>query len=124
MNVSSGNQQEKKLRQLFRSLGQADQETLIRFAEFLAASPATVTPDSTLQVPENLPRPAEESVVKAIKRLRQTYPMLNADKLLQPTSDLMSAHVIKGQAASDVIDALEALFSQHYQQYKDACANF
>ncbi len=123
MNVTSGNQQEKKLRQLFRSLGKADQETLMRFAEFLAASPTTVNPVLTPQTPLNIPRPAEESVVKAIKRLRQTYPMLNPEQLLQPTSDLMSAHVIKGQAAVDVIDALEALFAHHFQQYQAASVN-
>ena len=112
-------QDEKRLRSLFREMNEQDQSTLLRFAEFLVAAPTQV--DNVSQEfpePGSIERPAEESVVKAIKRLTATYPMINPDALLHRTSDLMAAHIIKGRAASDVIDELELMFSEHYLQLK------
>jgi hypothetical protein len=63
-------------------------------------------------------RPAEESVVAAIKRLRRTYPMLDGGSLLNETSALMAAHVLQGRPAAEVIDALEALFSARFDAYR------
>ncbi len=113
MNVK---QSEKKLSRLFGGLPAGQQETVLAFVEFLAArnpAPETVVP----QTPQPLPRPAEESVVKAIKRLRETYPMLNPDKLLHETSGLMMKHVMNGKPAAEVIDELEALFARYYEQH-------
>lgn len=112
-------QSEKKLLRLFGGLSAEQQDTVLAFVEFLAArnpAPAAVVP----QTPQPIPRPAEESVVKAIKRLRETYPMLNPDKLLHETSGLMMRHVMNGKPAAEVIDALEALFAGHYQSFKDS----
>ncbi|MEZ5448751.1 MAG: hypothetical protein R3E95_03270 [Thiolinea sp.] len=113
---------EKQLTDCFRQLSSQDQETLLRFAEFLVASGETVPADPISTEPLNIPRPAEESVVKAIKRLTATYPMLNKDKLLHKTSDLMAAHVINGRAAAEVIDELQVLFDEHYQHFKNDLA--
>lgn len=109
-------QSEKKLLRLFGSLSPEQQDTVLAFMEFLSARnpvPETVVP----QTPQSIPRPAEESVVKAIKRLRETYPMLNPDKLLHETSGLMMKHVMNGKPAAEVIDELEALFARHYEQH-------
>lgn len=111
-------QEEKKLRRLFDALTAGQRDTVIAFIEFLAArNPAA----SATEVQEPLPisRPAEEQVVKAIKRLRETYPMLNPDKLLHETSGLMMKHVMSGKPAAEVIDELEALFARYYQAYKE-----
>lgn len=60
----------------------------------------------------------ELRLVKAIKRLTATYPMIARDLLLNETSALMSAHVIQGRTAVDIIDELERVFAKHYAQLK------
>jgi 2-polyprenyl-6-hydroxyphenyl methylase / 3-demethylubiquinone-9 3-methyltransferase len=69
-----------------------------------------------------MPRPAVESVVKAIKRLMATYPMLARDKLLNDTSALMTQHVVHKRPAVEIIDELEAssgvITRQHLQKAK------
>lgn len=112
-------QSEKKLLRLFGGLPAEQQDTVLAFVEFLSArnpAPAVAVP----QTPLPIPRPTEESVVKAIKRLRETYPMLNPDKLLHETSGLMMKHVMNGKPAPEVIDELEALFSGQYQSFKSS----
>lgn len=116
---------EKRLRSLYRQLLPEDRAALLRFAEFLATSPLSSTTDETsgqkvFPQPESIARPEQESVVKAIKRLVATYPMIRRDRLLNETSSLMTAHVIHGKAAPAVIDELEALFERHYQELKTA----
>ncbi|WP_338032710.1 hypothetical protein [Chromatium okenii] len=103
-------------------LSAADRDALLAFAEFLVQrrtieAPPMVSPDA----PVPLPRPTQETVIGAIKRLSQTYPMLDRTALLNETSTLMSAHVIQGRTAESVIDALETLFAQQYQTY---CARY
>lgn len=115
---SSGGSDEKKLRESFAKLNDRDKETLLRFADFLAASSGPHYPMGEFPEPEAIERPEQESVVKAIKRLATTYPMINRDKLLHQTSDLMTAHLINGRAAAEVIDDLEQLFAGHYAQLK------
>ncbi len=116
----NGTAGEKKLRELFRKLGEHEQDMLLRFAEFLSTSPASAVAPvrEVLPEPEGIERPAQESVIKAIKRLSATYPMLNRDHLLHETSDLMSSHVLKGLPAAEVIDELESMFARHYQLLK------
>lgn len=112
-------QNEKKLLRLYDGLSAEQQDTVLAFVEFLSArnpAPGVAVP----QTPQSIPRPAEESVVKAIKRLRETYPMLNPDKLLHETSGLMMKHVMNGKPAAEVIDELEALFAGHYQSFKSS----
>lgn len=118
----SGSADEKRLRKLFRGLAAQDQTALLRFAEFLAASPPSETgmAVTVFPEPERIARPEQESVVKGIKRLTATYPMIDRDRLLNETSSLMTAHVIHGRAAAEVIDELELLFERHYQELKAA----
>lgn len=118
---SGGSADEKRLRKLFRAMNTQDQSALLRFAEFLAASPSEEPALSAeFPLPEVIERPQQESVVKAIKRLTATYPMVDRDRLLNETSSLMMAHVIHGRTAPDVIDELEVLFERHYVELKTA----
>lgn len=119
MPQQSGSSEEKRLRKLYRELNPQDQAALLRFAEFLAASPSVdVEPMTEFPEPEAIPRPTQESVVKAIKRLTATYPMIERDRLLNETSNLMAAHVLHGRTAVEVIDELELMFEQHYTMLK------
>lgn len=108
---------------LFRSLPAGDQATLLAFAEFLrsragAVAPAVPPEPVPVPEPEAIPRPEQESVVKAVKRLSQTYPMLDKSKILSETSALVAQHVIQGRDATAVIDELEVVFQRFYQELK------
>jgi len=107
---------EQRLLSLVRRLPKAQAGQLLEFAEFLADrhAPITVAAD-----PLPIPRPAEENVIKAIKRLSATYPMLDRVKLLDAASHLMTQHVIQGRAAVEVIDELEVLFRRHYEATRE-----
>lgn len=109
---------------LFRALPAGDQATLLAFAEFLrsraGAVAVPVAPEAPAPVPEpeTIPRPEQESVVKAVKRLSRTYPMLDKSKILNETSALVAQHVIQGRDAVEVIDELEVVFRRFYQELK------
>lgn len=109
-----------RLLALYQRLCGEDQQTLLAFAEFLQqrTKQQTKSASQELQLPEILERPPQESVVAAIRRLSDCYPMLEKETLLQETSDLMSSHILKGRAATEVIDDLEALFSGRYDVYR------
>jgi hypothetical protein len=107
--------QDKKLLGLFRDLPAEQQDTLLAFAEFLAGRAAANKPVVSSR-PLTIHRPAEEKVVQAIKRLRETYPMLDHGKMLHEVSHHMTQHVMQGKAAKDVIDELELVFRAHYEQ--------
>lgn len=117
-------QTEKRLRTLLSQLGESEAETLLAFAEFLAsradadgAAVSGVAQPAAAPQPESIARPEKESVVKAIKRLAATYPMLDRSKMLNDTSALMTQHVMHGRAAVEVIDELEVIFQTHYQRF-------
>jgi hypothetical protein len=104
---------EQRLREILGELPEAQARALLEYAEFLAArysGPKEVT------APLDIPRPQKESVVKAIKRLGATYPMVDRAKMLNETSVLMTQHVISGREAAEVIDELEILFRRHYEK--------
>ncbi len=107
---------EKDLLNLFRALPPEQQETLFSFAEFLSMRSGD-TPCEWAE-PEPIPRPAEEKVVHAIKRLRATYPMLDHSKMLYEISECMSQHMVQGKPAVEVIDELEEMFRGRYEGLK------
>ncbi len=110
---------------LFAKLPPEAQTTGIEFLEFLAAkyenpeyseggNQSNEIPAEPLQIP----RPDDESVVAAIKRLHATYPMLDKKSLLNPVSNLMTSHLMKGENAKSVIDRLETVFSELYEKQR------
>lgn len=116
---------EKKLLSFFKKLTSEDQQTLIKFADFLASvereteldSGVVTEPLGSLE-PKDIPRPKEESVIKAIKRLSQTYDSVDKSTLFNDISALMTEHLMKGREASLIIDELELVFSKAYQKLK------
>lgn len=105
----------KKLLRLFRELSSARQAALLEYAEFLASRDAADGLNLVPQEPVHIPRPEQESVVKAIQRLMASYPMLDRNKLLHETSAQMTRHVIQGIPATEVIDELETIFRRQYE---------
>ena len=111
---------QRELLQHYRQLDEQDRDTLRAFAEFLAGRAGESAAAEPVNAdPKPIPRPDEESVVAAIRRLSESYFMLDRSELLDQTSELMTAHIIHGRASGDVVDELEALFAQRYAQYRD-----
>ncbi len=104
---------EKHLLDLLRELPEERAEELVEFAKFLHERHS-----GEREIPQrvDIPRPSEESVVRAIKRLRATYPMLDPARLLNETTALMSQHLTQGRDRVEVIDELEILFRSHYER--------
>lgn len=109
--------EEKKLLAVFRGLTGEQQQSLQDFAEFLSSRNPAVHAIESKQ-PVAIPRPENESVIKAIKRLVATYPMLDQGKLLHETSSFMTQHVMHRRPATEIIDELELIFQRHYEQWK------
>jgi hypothetical protein len=111
---------QRKLLKLFKKLEKKDQDVLISFAEFLNKRDGTFVDEPKQELsldPIKIDRPENESVVAAIKRLSSSYHMLDTSKLLTETSSLMTAHLVQGKSAPDVIDELEYLFNREYEAF-------
>ncbi len=123
MMPAQGNKIERQLIKLYQSLNETDQNTLFAFAEFLNAKASTHNDTEQASnnepvvssVPLNIPRPDDESVIKAIKRLTSNYPMVDKESILHPISGHMTSHIMQGKPAQKVIDELEALFLKEYE---------
>jgi len=125
LNPAAGSKIQRQLIKLFSRLDKNRQQQLLDFAEFLVEkSPqGTVDASEVAEQPLEIPRPDNESVIAAIKRLSKSYSMINKDDILHETSDLMTSHVLKGRPAEEVIDELEALFVTYYERKYQPSSN-
>ncbi len=115
---------ERRLIEVFKRLGKSDQDALLAFAEFLQTrqhqdDQQHESEENKSRQPLSIVRPEKESVIKAIKRLSKTYPMVDKENILHPISDLMTAHMLQGKAAVEVIDELEIVFANEYNKLQD-----
>ncbi len=115
-----------------QTLSAEEQRSLLDFARYLAErngavslpDPAQLAPVAAERKPEPLPeprdmeRPESEKVVAAIKRLSQTYFMLDKTRMLGHTSGLMTQHIMAGRDAREVIDELEGIFRREYDEMR------
>ena len=108
---------EKKLLEQYKALSDEAKKSLLDYSEFLTGKYSVSEPE--VATPKNIPRPANESVVLAMRRLSETYYMLNKDNLLHEASSLMSQHILQGRDAVEVIDELEELFKKFYDEISD-----
>jgi hypothetical protein len=120
-----GSSDSQRLASLFELLSATDRASLLSFAEFLAqrsslSLPSMPAPSQTepepVPEPNRIPRPDSEKVVAAVKRLSQSYFMLDKRKMLGVTSDLVTQHILHGREAAQVIDELEETFREQYRQ--------
>lgn len=112
----------KRLLRIFDELPKEQRQMLLEFAEFLSQRRGQQEQQVAEEPREPLKqeRPEQESVVAAIRRLKESYYMLDRSELLTETASLMTAHVMQGQPAAEVIDQLEVLFEQHYESYRQS----
>jgi hypothetical protein len=109
--------EERKLLQIFDQLASGQQEKLLEFAEFLAVGDDGGD-DAATATPQRLPRPADETVTMAIRRLVRTYPMLDRRRLMAETSQYLAEHALQGRAAREVIDELEIVFARDFERHR------
>lgn len=111
--------EERRWLEVLGRLGAAERNCLLSYAEFLLHRQGREASAAAEPIPLPLPieRPSEERVITAIKRLSNTYFMLDAGRLLHETSALVTAHILQGRAAVEVIDDLERLFHDHYRSF-------
>lgn len=127
-------EQEQHLLDHFRKLSREDAHSLLRFAAFLAENASTGNPslaaspspaveqssseaEPTIPEPTRTPRPDNERVVDALKRLSNDYQMLEKKKLLDKASGLVAQHIMFGKPAGEVIDQIEKLFADAYEAF-------
>ena len=109
-----------RLAEIYAKLGEHERRSLLDFAAFLPERQQDAGEEESAAAPaepELLPRPESESVVAAIKRLTRSYPMLEKQALFSKTTELMSAHLLQGRDAVEIIDELEAVFHKQYRDY-------
>jgi len=104
----------KSLIEIFESLDTERQASLFDFAEFLQSKGGQVVKE--MPDPVLIARPEVETVVGAIKRLKETYPMIDSMKVFSSASDLMTDHMVKGRDAVEVIDEMEKIFEDFYSK--------
>jgi len=124
---------------LLRQLTAEQRRTVIDFARFLAeenkqrgVSPdgsggavadaagegAAAPPAPVASEPLDIPRPADEKPVHALKRLKATYPMLTGESLFSEAANLMMRHHMMGHDGGEVIDAMERLFATAFEKWQ------
>lgn len=106
----TGNERRQALLAAFDRLDTRRQDMLMEFAATLVARDG----DSAPAVMRPEPRPADESVVAAIKRLARVYPAAGRRRLMAPASMLMAQHALQGRPAKEVIDELEMMFERDH----------
>jgi hypothetical protein len=104
----------KALVELFNALDREGQQSLFDYAEFLQSRCGDASQE--IGEPLDIPRAENETVVGAIKRLKQTYPMIDSMNVFAVASNLMTEHMVSGRDADEVINEIEALFEQTYQR--------
>ena len=106
---------EKQLLNFFSGMDEARQQALLEYAEFMYER--SDKKPVIIEEPVRTPRPDDETVIAAIKRLSESFPMLDKQYLMHEISGLMAQHMLQGRAACDVIDDIEKVFESAYQAY-------
>ncbi len=103
-----------ELAELFDTLDDERKASLFDYAEFLQSKGGLVTKE--IGEPLDIPRPGEETVVGAVKRLKLTYPMIGSMTVFSAASSLMTEHMVNGRDVIEVIDEMEKLFEESFEK--------
>ena len=105
------------LAKLYESLDDESRNSLFDYAEFLLSKVGEAPRE--IGEPVEIPRPEQETVVGAIKRLKLTYPMIESMSVFSSASSLMTEHMVQGRDAVEVIDEMEIIFKRAYRELKE-----
>ena len=108
-----------QLLKIYSGLPAEQANTLFEFALFLATKTHTEPPKTkpVVSEPLGIPRPDKESIIGAIKRLKKNYPMLDSDKLMNDTQNILTQHLLKGKALLECVEEVEQIFLSHYEKW-------
>ena len=98
---------------LYQAMDDSRKKSLSDFADFLYGQAEPISKE--VQPPDDVPRPQQETVVGAIKRLKMTYHMIGSMSVFSEASALMTDHMVKGRDVVEVIDEMEVLFEEAYK---------
>jgi hypothetical protein len=98
---------------LYESLGEEARRSLCDYIDFLTDRYEPVVVE--IPEPDDIPRPENETVVGAIKRLKAKYHMIESMAVFSRASSLMTQHMMNGRDANEVIDEMEDIFEQAYR---------
>ncbi len=110
----SKNHTASELAELFDTLDDERKASLFDYAEFLQSRGGLVKKE--LGEPLDIPRPEEETVVGAVKRLKLTYPMIGSMTVFSAASSLMTEHMVNGRDIIEVINEMEQLFEESFDK--------
>ena len=99
---------------LYQAMDDSRKKSLSDFADFLYAQAEPIAKE--IPPPDDVPRPEQETVVGAIKRLKVTYHMIESMAVFSEASSLMTDHMVKGRDVVEVIDEMEVLFEDAYKK--------
>ncbi len=99
---------------LYEAMDDERKQSLCDFADFLYAKAEPVSKE--VPEPEDVPRPQQETVVGAVKRLKVKYHMIESMSVFSAASALMTDHMVKGRDVIEVIDEMEILFGDAYDK--------
>jgi len=99
---------------LYEAMDDERRRSLCDFADFLYAQAEPISKE--VPAPEDVPRPQQESVVGAVKRLKVKYHMVESMSVFSAASALMTDHMVKGRDVVEVIDEMEVLFEDAYDK--------
>ena len=103
----------KDLTNLYEAMDDERKLTLCDFADFLYAKSGPVVKE--IPPPDDIPRPEQETVVGAVKRLKLKYHMVESMSVFSAASALMTDHMVKGRDVVEVVDEMEILFEDAYK---------
>ena len=101
---------------LYQAMDDERKKSLCDFADFLYAQADPINKE--IPQPEASARPDKETVVGAVKRLKQQYHMVGSMKVFSAASELMTEHMVKGRDVIEVIDEMETLFEDAYKKMR------
>jgi CRISPR/Cas system CMR-associated protein Cmr3 (group 5 of RAMP superfamily) len=102
------------LTDIYEAMDDQRKQSLSDFADFLYAQADPVSKE--VPPPVEISRPETETVVGAIKRLKLTYPMIGSMAIFSKASALMSEHMVNGRDVVEVVDEMEILFVDAYDE--------
>jgi len=99
------------LLRIWSTLGRNERASLLAYGELLSERAVFVGSSPA----QPLSRPAEETIVTAVRRLTRSYPTLDRRRLMAEVAELMGAHVLGSRPLAEVIDELEGVYERHYR---------
>lgn len=98
---------------LYEAMDDERRQSLCDFADFLYAQADPISKE--IPSPNESVRPEKETVVGAVKRLKEQYFMVESSMVFSAASELMTDNMVRGRDAVKVIDDMELLFENAYK---------